>query len=81
MWSKTKSIGIPGDLSGKHTLRLSPRLQDQELCGGGGGGDRSICLCSSPPGVVLGARLGDTWFQSLPHAPPWHVLLILRVLL
>ena len=28
-----KSISIPGDLSGMHTLRLSPRLQNQELCG------------------------------------------------
>lgn len=29
----TKSISIAGDLSGMHTLRLSPRLQNQELWG------------------------------------------------
>lgn len=67
VWSKTKSISIPGDLSGKRTLRLSPRLQDQELCGGGGGGGQVHLPMQQPSRGCVGR---SSWGHLVPEPTP-----------
>lgn len=70
VWSKTKSISIPGDLSGKHTLRLSPRLQNQELCGGWGGGTGPSAYAAALQGLCWVLVLGTPDSRAYPTPLP-----------